>query len=345
MKKVLSFFCRLLVFLLVTVLLLTGSLYACLFVCIRGPSRQLSDLVVMSANEASFTKLLLPLWLSRDELSAVIARNSVADTDQTTDTSLVTVLPAASGQAADKHLADTEYDTSVEVRDGMELHHIAGATWSGIMLIVQDPARVFVGTSADAYNGAPGITVPKIAEKYDALAAVNGAFFVDEGGVGDGSSPLGFVFSQGGQLAGGTDTAYKMIGFTADNILVCGDMTGAKAKELGIRDGLSCRPYLIINGQPADISGAGSGLNPRTALGQRADGAVLLLVIDGRQAHSLGASLADLEEVMLAFGAVNAGNLDGGGSTALYYDGEILNNCTSVYGMRGIPDAICVKRK
>ena len=94
-----------------------------------------------------------------------------------------------------------------------------------------------------------------------------------------------------------------------------------------------------------DSSGSGSGLNPRTAFGQRSDGAVLLLIIDGRQTHSLGASLKDLSQVMLAFGAVNAGNLDGGGSTALYYDGEILNNCTSIYGMRGIPDAICVARE
>ena len=87
----------------------------------------------------------------------------------------------------------------------------------------------------------------------------------------------------------------------------------------------------------------GGGLNPRTAIGQREDGAVLLLVIDGRQTHSLGASMIDLINEMLDFGAVNAANLDGGGSTVLYYDGEIRNEISSIYGARGVPTAICVR--
>ena len=56
----------------------------------------------------------------------------------------------------------------------------------------------------------------------------------------------------------------------------------------------------------------------------RADGAVLMLVIDGRQPHSLGATYKDCIDVMLEYGAVNAGNLDGGSSTILLYDGEVL---------------------
>jgi exopolysaccharide biosynthesis protein len=87
----------------------------------------------------------------------------------------------------------------------------------------------------------------------------------------------------------------------------------------------------------------GGGLNPRTAIGQRADGAVLLLIIDGRQTHSLGASMNDLINEMLDFGAVNAANLDGGGSTVLYYDGAVQNKISSIYGARGIPTAILVR--
>ena len=133
-----------------------------------------------------------------------------------------------------------------------------------------------------------------------------------------------------------------MMGFNEEGILICGKMTGAEAVEMGIRDGLSCDPFLVINGEGLNVSGKGGGLNPRTAIGQRADGAVLLLTIDGRQATSLGASMADMVDVMLAFGAVNAGNLDGGGSTVLYYDGEIRNVVMSIYGARGVPNAVCV---
>ena len=115
------------------------------------------------------------------------------------------------------------------------------------------------------------------------------------------------------------------------------------ALDYGIRDGLTCRPFLVINGEKMNVSGTGGGLNPRTALGQRADGAVLLLIIDGRQATSLGANMSDVADVMMAFGAVNAGNLDGGGSTVMYYNGQIKNVVMSIYGARGVPDAVCVK--
>ena len=92
-----------------------------------------------------------------------------------------------------------------------------------------------------------------------------------------------------------------------------------------------------------EVSGTSGGINPRTVIGQRADGAVLLLVIDGRQAHSLGATYKDCINVMLEHGAVNAGNLDGGSSTVLFYNGEIVNNCAALTGSRWIPTAFIVK--
>ena len=107
------------------------------------------------------------------------------------------------------------------------------------------------------------------------------------------------------------NTSNKLaIGITFDNKLVMGNMTSAKAVELGIRDCVNVSsdigPFLIINGEPQDVDGVGGGLNPRTAIGQRADGAILLLVVDGRQATSLGASFSDLQDIMLQYGAVNA---------------------------------------
>ena len=62
-----------------------------------------------------------------------------------------------------------------------------------------------------------------------------------------------------------------------------------------------------------------SGWNPRTAIGQRADGAVIFVCIDGRQAGSVGGKYADVIDIMLEYGAVNACNLDGGSSTVMMY--------------------------
>ena len=89
---------------------------------------------------------------------------------------------------------------------------------------------------------------------------------------------------------------------------------------------------LIINNEIRQLNGMGSGLNPRTAIGQRADGAVLMFVTDGRgKAGHLGASCADLIEVMHEYGAVNAANIDGGSSTCMYYEGEYLMDSVTFY--------------
>lgn len=161
--------------------------------------------------------------------------------------------------------------------------------------------------------------------------------------MGNGGTPLGIVMSEGQLKYGNVNSSYDLIGFDNNNVFVIGQMTGQQAIDRGIRDAVSFGPFLILNGTPLEVSGMGGGLNPRTAIGQRADGAVLLLIIDGRQTHSLGASMNDLINVMLDFGAVNAANLDGGGSTVLYYDGEIKNKISSIYGARGVPTAIVVK--
>ena len=120
-------------------------------------------------------------------------------------------------------------------------------------------------------------------------------------------------------------------------------MTGSQAIERGIRDAVTFGPALVVNGEPVGVSGSGSGLNPRSAIGQRADGAVLMLVIDGRQVNSLGATLSDLIEIMLEYGAVNAANLDGGSSSLLYYEGEYLNRGVVLTGSRDIPTAFIVR--
>ena len=93
----------------------------------------------------------------------------------------------------------------------------------------------------------------------------------------------------------------------------------AAAAERKTENGVGFGPVLIVNGAPVDAKLLKSGLNPRTAIGQRSDGAVLLLVIDGRQVTSLGASYQDLVEVFMSYGAVNACNLDGGSSTVMLY--------------------------
>ena len=92
-------------------------------------------------------------------------------------------------------------------------------------------------------------------------------------------------------------------------------------------------PELLRNGQvnvtatqeqfPSDIA---KGRAPRTAVGIKADGKVLLLVVDGRQSHSIGTTLTETAQLLQKFGAVNAFNLDGGGSSEMVLQGQIVNS-------------------
>ena len=122
-----------------------------------------------------------------------------------------------------------------------------------------------------------------------------------------------------------------------------GNMTGQQALDKGIQEAVSFGPTLIVNGKPSEISGTAGGWNPRTAIGQRADGSVLIMVIDGRQTTSIGATYGDLINEMLSYGAVNAYNLDGGTSSHMVYNGNIITSCSSLYGTRKMPTAILVK--
>lgn len=92
---------------------------------------------------------------------------------------------------------------------------------------------------------------------------------------------------------------------------------------------------------PGDIA---RGRAPRTALGIKADGKILLLVVDGRQSHSIGATLGETAQLLQRFGAVNGFNLDGGGSSELVLQNQIMNS-PSDGRERAVASAIVVVRK
>lgn len=141
----------------------------------------------------------------------------------------------------------------------------------------------------------------------------------------------------------------NIIGINRDHILILGRFTKAEFLEQGFRDAVSFDnpnpPFLVVNGKASTVVGTGgSGIQPRTCIGQRADGAFLFLVIDGRGAGgSLGATQKEAMDLMIEFGAVNAANLDGGSSSELIINGETISNPCSIYGPRYMPDGFIVR--
>lgn len=315
--------------LFVIVLGLLGVIYILEF----GPSNTARNLFVNSAMESSAGKFMATMFLSDEKIAQIRKDNSVVASDDITDTSLI-------------NIGTNETDTADgddNDEDGIQIIDISNDTYKGKMMIIKDPSRVTVGISGQYGASYSGKTVMDMAMNYDAVAAVNGGGFEDNNGVGNGGTPIGLVISDGELKYGSAGSSYEVIGFDNNNNLVVGKMTASEALSRGVRDALSFGPILIVNGQASQVNGSGSGLNPRTAIGQRADGAILLLVIDGRQVNSLGASYADVIDVMLEYGAVNAANLDGGSSSLMYYKGEYINSCASLYGPRNMPTSIIVR--
>jgi len=313
-------------------LVVVFGVYMVLFTVFNGPSPTVADLLVNSLLETSALKFVPRLYYTENEVQEIIARNAVIVQEEATDTSMVVIDRTAMATGGEQEQKD------------IEIVEVNGATYHGYMMIVRDPARMGLAVCDPEFEDDYGKFLDEMAVETGAVAAINAGGFEDEGGSGKGGKPLGIVIKDGEVLNSKTSGACSIvIGFDQEDKLIVGKLTAKEAVALGMRDAASFGPVLVLNGEPAQVKGSSSGLNPRTAIGQRADGAVLLLVIDGRQANSLGASMADLIDVMMQFDAVNAANLDGGSSSKMWYEGEFVNDGVALTGSRRLPTAFIVK--
>ena len=307
----------------VLIILLGADAILCL-----GPSESVTGFFVTTVTETSAAKFLARIFLSKQEVEEILADNSAMEFNEVTDPSLIEI--------------KDEKNDSIEPIEIIDIH---GDTFEGKLMIVADPSRVVLATLPYYSDSAMGKTVKKFISENDAIAGINAGGFDDYIGTGDGGLPVGLVIAEGKLRFGNKNEKYTVIGFDKNDRLVVGKMTGKDALDRGVRDAVSFGPALIVNGERAQIKGSGGGFNPRTCIGQRADGAVLLLVLDGRRPDSIGATYEDCIDLMEKYGAVNAGNLDGGMSSVIYYKGKMLNQSASIYGQRTMPTAFVVKKE
>ena len=313
------------------------------WVLVKGPSPALRDSFVMTMIWTRRFDFITNIFLSPEEVTDIILTHSTTTVEEATDTSLVTVKAQQAKEEQEENAAvensgpqPDEYGLIDEDGDGIIVVPVKKQGFAGTMIVVLDPSRVFVA-KPEVWGGY-GQTLETFVQRYNALGGINGGAFFDEDGGGTGGYPDGLTVTEGEPFMMGNERTF--VGFTNDNILYVGDIDSEAAYQLGIRDGVSFGPALIVNGVGNYGAELESGINPRTAIGQRADGAVLMLVIDGRQLHSIGASFGDARDVMFDFGAINACNLDGGSSTVMYYNGQYMNSPSSASGTsRALPNA------
>lgn len=300
--------------------------YGALLIVLKGPSPTFSNLVISTMMETRRGKKIVHMFFTDDEIEAKLSKNSVNYTEQVT------------------YNNEEDFVIPEDEKDDIEIIDISGSTYKGKLMIVRDPSRIQLGVNTlMGEESASGFLVQDYVEKEGAIAGINAGGFDDPNGQGDGSIPYGVVIKDGKLVAGSEDSWVSLIGFNSHHHLIVGNMTAAEALEWGITDAVTFGPIFIVDGNPVAVTGTGGGLNPRTVIGQKADGSVLLLVIDGRQTTSLGATYEDCINIMLEYGAINAANLDGGSSSVMVYKGEIINNIVSMRGDRTVPTAWIVK--
>jgi exopolysaccharide biosynthesis protein len=284
------------------------------------------ELFVTTMLETGNMKFVPSLFLSDGEIQKIVDSNSMVDIDVEEDLDLI--------------------DVDKNNKSKIELVQIEGRTFLAKMLIVNDPSRVSLATTYPW--GEYGKELHELVAMDNSIAGVNGGLY--QSAHNKGGYPVGLVVSKGKILFNKPNLrGLYLIGLDNDNILRVISLEGMSEKDVkklvedeGIRDAVTFQEEssdknnhfvkLVVNGERREMQGRGSGANPRTAIGQRKDGSILLLVTDGRgSAGHLGATASDLIDIMMDYGAVNAANLDGGSSSSMYYKGNYEMTSVTMY--------------
>lgn len=225
----------------------------------------------------------------------------------------------------------------------IKVDDISGPTWKGKKMTVYDPTTVRVVVPNKQGEGE---RITDMVKRTGAVAGVNGGAFYDPDGLGNGFAPIGFIMSGGEVIFTEHEGSVPQhsIGFTKEGKLVVGLYSIDELMKQGVQEAVFWKPRIIADGKPLITQGDGGwGIGPRTAVGQKADGTLIFIVIDGRQPpYSLGATLREVQDLFLEDDVQNAGFLDGGASSELVVDGELLTKPASRYGERRLPSALLI---
>jgi len=288
-----------------------------------GPFTNLKEIIVTTAMTTMTHQYFATLFLSDVEIAQILEKNRPSE------------------DIADQVVEDIQVATNNT--DGIELVDVSSKTFNGYLLIVNDPSRVKLGVAPRL--GKVGATTSQIVKEYDAVAGINAGGFADDA-LGTGGKPSGMLISDGLLKIAKPSGSYGIVGLDKSNrMVVSNSMSYTTMLNKNLRDAVTFGPIIIVNGMPTIGSGNGGwGVQPRTAIAQKKDGTILMLVIDGRQTDSLGATLKNVQDIFLKYGAYNAYNLDGGASSTMVFDSKVVNKPSDIMGERYVPCAFIVTK-
>ena len=304
------------------------------FVVMYGPWNGIRNFYVTTAMKTKDHKYLAKVFYNDKTISKIMDSNYFIEIKEKIKLDDVVI------DTSPKDKYDNKYDEEILTRDGnnndYKIINLKVGISKAYLIAIYDPTKVSLIRAKNFNIGTYGEQVTKMCNRYNASVCINGGGFVDFGTGSD--IPLGYVIDDGEIVwpsSGWDENPGNLIGFNSEGkLLLLADSTGNEALEAGMIDGLEFGPFLIVNGKPIEIVGDPWGKSPRVAIGQRKDGVVLFLVIDGEN-YIDGASLSDVVDVMLKYGAYNAANLDGGHSSSLAVNGVLYNNPPAIAKRQG----------
>ena len=334
---------KLIIKIVIALFILGSSLSLFLF---YGPISGFRNFWITSAMTSMSHQYLATWFYNDDVINEVLSNNHIIEVDENSNPDLIDF----KDYDTDAKIYQNEFEKQILIKDpGNDLYkviEVSGSGYQGYLVAIYDPSRVFIATTA--FLGKRGEAITTVAKREKAVIAINAGGFYDPDWNSNGALPHGTVIQKGKVVSDYEDARMGggFVGFTYDDKLVLGKMSADEALAMGIRDAIEFGPFLIVNGKSSFVKGNGGwGIAPRTAIGQREDGIVLFLVINGRLATSIGADMGDLTEIMENYGAVNAANMDGGSSSALVINNEIIKTPVAggENGLRDIPTFWIVK--
>ncbi|SHK15736.1 Exopolysaccharide biosynthesis protein [Hathewaya proteolytica DSM 3090] len=299
-----------------------------------GPFSHLKSIVAQSAYTSSRMVWLTEQYMSKESIDKMMGISDNSQNDYINNSKgNVVKIPEKPGKDCD-------------------IFEVKGRKFKGLLISVEDPKRVAIGYCDKTKK--EGQSTSEIAKELDAFAAINGGGFftraegLEEAWSGLGGIPSGVIISKG-ELIFSDSSDYNrknnVAAFTDKGELLVGLYSYNELKAKNVQEAICFGPALVINGKKTMLGEYGGwGIAPRTAIGQRKDGSVVMIVIEGRKINSVGATLEDVQDIMLKLGVVNATNLDGGYSTTMYYAGQVVNKPYNILGERAVPTIFYVKK-
>ena len=337
---------RLWVFVLAFFIILGSSFFTLLY----GPWNTFRNWLITTAM-TTMSHQYLATWFYDDKtIEKVLNQNYVKESGESTDVSQVEFIDYTASNEMFLNKYDKEILTKEKGNDLYKVIYLNESKQRGYLVAIYDPSKVKIAVASTIGNSGQMLTT--IAKNNNAVVAMNASGFIDPNYMSNGGRPHGPVIKDGkivsnevrARISGG------IIGFNKENKLALGKMSAQQAINQGIRDAVDFGPFLIVNGKPSFIKGNGGwGTAPRSAIGQRKDGVVLFLVMDGRDYKNgiSGSDMVDLTEFLMRYGAYNAANLDGGTSSGLAINGELISKPVNGNGeksTRAVPDAWIVTK-